>query len=64
MVGQAAADAREIARLRQWKMEAMEELRQIDRMHDMLPDSWKAELGTKKSDAILHFLACELGHSY
>lgn len=42
----------------------MEELRQIDRMHDMLPDSWKAELGTKKSDAILHFLACELGHSY
>lgn len=58
------ADAREIEHLRRWKMEALPELNKIDQMHEMLPDSWKAELGHSKADAVLHFLACELGTSY
>lgn len=64
MVGEQAADAREIERLRRWKMEALEELRKLEQMHDMLPDSWKAELGKSKSDAVLHFIACETGYTY
>jgi len=53
-----------IRRLEQWKAEALPELNKIDQMHEMLPDSWKAELGKSKADAVLHFLACELGHTY
>jgi hypothetical protein len=58
------AEFQQLQNLKRWKAEALPELNKIDQMHEMLPDSWKARLGESKADAVIHFLACELGTSY
>ena len=58
-----SADALEIARLRNWKQGALIRLGALDRMHELLPESWKAELGESKDQALLHYLTCQTGYN-
>lgn len=47
----------EINNLHRWKREALPLLEQLERCHDLLPESAKARLGCSEADAVENYLS-------